>query len=274
MAPLWKTMLSKSSPLYRDALFSFSLWEWKAQEREVLLLKKAGERERRALLTHVHNKELQQKDKLIESLQARLNQHHHPHRSDTPSSGHALSEASDQSDGISYVSEDRGSTAEDLDPGSDISAPTRRPLPPPAHPTSPGSAVLACRSSARRISPLTSGATQVRARARWTRARVHAGPERACTLDQSARVALSHLLDSLVLLLRSAPPSAFLTSFQDPPPPLPPPFFSCVQRDPFPPHPRCRGNALQASHWLRRIRSCRCYRGSWESVSVRPPLSV
>lgn len=54
MAPLWKTMLSKSSPLYRDALFSFSLWEWKAQEREVLLLKKAGERETRALLTQIH----------------------------------------------------------------------------------------------------------------------------------------------------------------------------------------------------------------------------
>lgn len=43
MAPLWKTMLSKSSPLYRDALFSFSLWEWKANERE-----------RRALLTQLH----------------------------------------------------------------------------------------------------------------------------------------------------------------------------------------------------------------------------
>lgn len=54
MAPLWKTMLSKSSPLYRDALFSFSLWEWKAQEREVLLLKKAGERERKAMLTQIH----------------------------------------------------------------------------------------------------------------------------------------------------------------------------------------------------------------------------
>lgn len=54
MAPLWKTMLSKSSPLYRDALFSFSLWEWRAQEREVLLLKKSNERERRALLSQLH----------------------------------------------------------------------------------------------------------------------------------------------------------------------------------------------------------------------------
>lgn len=53
MAPLWKTMLSKSSPLYRDALFSFSLWEWKAQERELLLLRKHTDRERRAMLTQL-----------------------------------------------------------------------------------------------------------------------------------------------------------------------------------------------------------------------------
>jgi len=53
MAPLWKVMLSKSSPLYRDSLFSFSLWEWKAQGRELLLLKKLPDRERRALLAQL-----------------------------------------------------------------------------------------------------------------------------------------------------------------------------------------------------------------------------
>lgn len=53
MAPLWKAMLSKSSPLYRDSLFSFSLWEWKAQERELLLLRKLADRDRRALLAQL-----------------------------------------------------------------------------------------------------------------------------------------------------------------------------------------------------------------------------
>lgn len=49
MAPLWKTMLSKSSPLYRDSLFSFSLWESRAQERELALYRKHTDRERKAL---------------------------------------------------------------------------------------------------------------------------------------------------------------------------------------------------------------------------------
>ncbi|MEQ2240935.1 hypothetical protein ILYODFUR_020208 [Ilyodon furcidens] len=116
MAPLWKTMLSRSSPLYRDALFSFSLWEWKAQERELLLLKKHTDQERRAMLTQLDklSKELQQKDKVIESLQAELKQHQGLHRSDTPSSSHALSDITDQSDRISYVSDEHGSTNEDL----------------------------------------------------------------------------------------------------------------------------------------------------------------
>ncbi|MEQ2208284.1 hypothetical protein XENOCAPTIV_014976 [Xenoophorus captivus] len=116
MAPLWKTMLSRSSPLYRDALFSFSLWEWKAQERELLLLKKHTDQERRAMLTQLDklSKELQQKDKVIESLQAELKQHQGHHRSDTPSSSHALSDITDQSDRISYVSDEHGSTNEDL----------------------------------------------------------------------------------------------------------------------------------------------------------------
>ena len=49
MAPLWKAMLSKSSPLYRDSLFSFSLWESRAQERELALYRKNTDRERKAL---------------------------------------------------------------------------------------------------------------------------------------------------------------------------------------------------------------------------------
>lgn len=71
------------------------------------------------------SKELQQKDKIIESLRTKLNQphQHHPHqRSDTPCSGHALSDATDQSDRISYVSDEHGSTNEDLDPCSDVDA--------------------------------------------------------------------------------------------------------------------------------------------------------
>lgn len=68
------------------------------------------------------SKELQQKDKVIESLQARLNQHQRAHGSDTPCSSHALSDATDQLDRISYVSEDRGSTAEDLELCSEVEA--------------------------------------------------------------------------------------------------------------------------------------------------------
>lgn len=49
IAPLWKAMLSKRSPLYRDSLFSFSLWESRAQERELALYRKHTEIERRAL---------------------------------------------------------------------------------------------------------------------------------------------------------------------------------------------------------------------------------
>ncbi|XP_004569408.3 myomegalin isoform X6 [Maylandia zebra] len=77
------------------------------------------------LLAICLSKELQQKDKVIESLRARLNQHqqhHHPHRSDTPCSGHALSDTTDQSDRISYVSDEHGSTIEDLELSSDVDA--------------------------------------------------------------------------------------------------------------------------------------------------------
>ncbi|XP_014024222.2 myomegalin isoform X2 [Salmo salar] len=66
------------------------------------------------------SKELQQKDKVIESLQAKLNQRQP--RSDTPCSSHALSDTTDQSDRISFVSDDQGSTNEDLELCSDIDA--------------------------------------------------------------------------------------------------------------------------------------------------------
>uniref|UniRef100_A0A4W5RHN8 Si:ch211-242b18.1 n=1 Tax=Hucho hucho TaxID=62062 RepID=A0A4W5RHN8_9TELE len=66
------------------------------------------------------SKELQQKDKVIESLQAKLNQRQP--RSDTPCSSHALSDTTDQSDRISFVSDDQGSTNKDLELCSDIDA--------------------------------------------------------------------------------------------------------------------------------------------------------
>ncbi|XP_024134216.1 myomegalin isoform X3 [Oryzias melastigma] len=72
--------------------------------------------EKTELLAIRLSKELQQKDKVIESLRAKLNQHH---RSDTPCSSHALSDITDQSDRISYVSDEHGSTNEELDLGSD-----------------------------------------------------------------------------------------------------------------------------------------------------------
>ena len=53
MAPLWKSMLSQSSPLYRASLYSFSLWEWRAQERELALLKRHSDRERTSALTQL-----------------------------------------------------------------------------------------------------------------------------------------------------------------------------------------------------------------------------
>ncbi|XP_038858828.1 myomegalin isoform X3 [Salvelinus namaycush] len=66
------------------------------------------------------SKELQQKDNVIDSLRAKLTQHQP--RSDTPCSSHALSDTTDQSDQISFVSDEQGSTNEDLEPCSDIDA--------------------------------------------------------------------------------------------------------------------------------------------------------
>ncbi|XP_059197908.1 myomegalin [Centropristis striata] len=82
--------------------------------------------EKTELLAIRLSKELQQKDKIIESLRSKLNQHHHhvnpAHRSDTPCSSHALSDTTDQSDRISYVSDEHGSTHEDLDLCSELDA--------------------------------------------------------------------------------------------------------------------------------------------------------
>ncbi|XP_039544786.1 myomegalin-like isoform X3 [Pimephales promelas] len=55
------------------------------------------------------SKELQHKDQIIESLHTQLQK-----RSDTPCSSHAPSETTDQSDCISFVSDERGSTNEEL----------------------------------------------------------------------------------------------------------------------------------------------------------------
>nr|XP_055043039.1 myomegalin isoform X1 [Misgurnus anguillicaudatus] len=66
------------------------------------------------------SKELQQKDKLIESLRSKLDQQQP--RSDTPASSNALSEPGDQSDRTSFVSDDHGSTNEDLELCSELDA--------------------------------------------------------------------------------------------------------------------------------------------------------
>ncbi|XP_016110570.1 myomegalin-like [Sinocyclocheilus grahami] len=63
------------------------------------------------------SKELQHKDQIIESLHTQLQQ-----RSDTPCSSHAPSETTDQSDCTSFVSNERGSTNEDVDLCSDMDA--------------------------------------------------------------------------------------------------------------------------------------------------------
>ncbi len=65
------------------------------------------------------SKELQQKDKLIESLHSKLDQQQ---RSDTPTSHHAFSVATDQSDRTSFVSDEHGSTNEDLELCSELDA--------------------------------------------------------------------------------------------------------------------------------------------------------
>ncbi|XP_022542210.2 myomegalin isoform X2 [Astyanax mexicanus] len=66
------------------------------------------------------SKELQQKDKLIESLRSKLDQQQP--RPDTPASSHALSEATDQSERTSFISDEQGSTNEDLELCSELDA--------------------------------------------------------------------------------------------------------------------------------------------------------
>lgn len=61
------------------------------------------------LLIHRLNKELEQKNKLIESLNCKLQS-----RADTPTNSHVLSE-SEQSDRGSFVSDEQESTNDDLD---------------------------------------------------------------------------------------------------------------------------------------------------------------
>ncbi|XP_043118807.1 myomegalin isoform X3 [Puntigrus tetrazona] len=63
------------------------------------------------------SKELQHKDQIIESLHTQLQK-----RPDTPCSSHAPSETTDQSDCTSFVSDERGSTNEDVDLCSDMDA--------------------------------------------------------------------------------------------------------------------------------------------------------
>lgn len=69
-----------------------------------------------AVCSHRLSKELQHKDKIIESLHTKLQQ-----RPDTPSSCQALSETTDQSDRTSLVS-DEYRTNEDVDLSSDLDA--------------------------------------------------------------------------------------------------------------------------------------------------------
>ncbi|KAL1022822.1 hypothetical protein UPYG_G00032820 [Umbra pygmaea] len=66
------------------------------------------------------SKELQQKDKTIEALRVKLNLNQP--RSETPCSSHGLSDITDQSDRISFVSDDQGSTNGDLDMCSEMEA--------------------------------------------------------------------------------------------------------------------------------------------------------
>lgn len=48
MAPLWKSMVSKNSPMYKESLWSFSLS--RGQTREAALLRMRLERDREIML--------------------------------------------------------------------------------------------------------------------------------------------------------------------------------------------------------------------------------
>ncbi|KAJ8277967.1 hypothetical protein GJAV_G00082230 [Gymnothorax javanicus] len=199
------------------------------------------------------SKELQQKDKIIESLRSKLKQE----RSDTPSSSHALSETSDQSDRTSFVSDDQGSTHKDLDLCSDFDAASEyteegRPSPrqqtqtdshchalvPPQsthlshHPhlpcmgLSPTLAVPACHAHSTHL---------------WT-----VQDRKASVLDPCPAL-------SFPPRLTTAPTSQVKGHLLSLTPTLP----SCVPVS----------MALGPSPWQRFTRSCRCFKDSWERVN-------
>ncbi|XP_031689567.1 myomegalin isoform X3 [Oncorhynchus kisutch] len=115
MGQSFREQLAQSSALAQRVSTKISGHEWRGDHPEMHDDKTGTE-----LLAIRLSKELQQKDKVIESLQAKLNQRQP--RSDTPCSSHALSDTTDQSDRISFVSDDQGSTNEDLELCSDIDA--------------------------------------------------------------------------------------------------------------------------------------------------------
>ncbi|XP_026871715.2 LOW QUALITY PROTEIN: myomegalin [Electrophorus electricus] len=72
------------------------------------------------LLAFRLSKELQQKEKVIETLRSKLEQEQS--RPETPGSSHAVSEGTDQSEQMSFVSDEQGSIKEELDVSSDLDA--------------------------------------------------------------------------------------------------------------------------------------------------------
>ncbi|XP_037387018.1 myomegalin-like isoform X6 [Pygocentrus nattereri] len=108
MGQSFREQLSQSSSLAQRISIKIS-----GRDRSELQDDKMGHE----LLALRLSKELQQKDKIIESLHTKLQQ-----RPETPSSSHAPSETTDQSDRTSFVSDERGSTNEDLELCSDVDA--------------------------------------------------------------------------------------------------------------------------------------------------------
>ncbi|XP_071260742.1 myomegalin-like isoform X2 [Salvelinus alpinus] len=115
MGQSFREQLAQSSALAQRVSTKISGREWRGDHPEIHDDKTGTE-----LLAIRLSKELQQKDKVIESLQGKLNQRQP--RSDTPCSSRALSDTTDQSDRISFVSDDQGSTNEELELCSDVDA--------------------------------------------------------------------------------------------------------------------------------------------------------
>ncbi|XP_055779300.1 myomegalin-like isoform X2 [Salvelinus fontinalis] len=115
MGQSFREQLAQSSALAERVSTKISGREWRGDHPEIHDDKTGTE-----LLAIRLSKELQQKDKVIESLQGKLNQRQP--RSDTPCSSRALSDTTDQSDRISFVSDDQGSTNEGLELCSDVDA--------------------------------------------------------------------------------------------------------------------------------------------------------